>query len=235
MKYLKGFNEAFGRNGMFDWKVADMKHTPSSIKQLGLDKKDEVCKECDCKPCQCTTEDCIIVNGKKVKDFNKNGDASFNVEFEDGTETIIYVSHDDWDKLNDSMLKEDLDLGSHFREVRVNSYLKIARDKYKGKTADEIIDIIDRGNPELRFVNDEERELFKQEWEKENKKGTFSYFMSLSNEELKDYQKNFSHHGFENPAEHNPDFVAWKKACQIKKVFVEPKEDNRNVKSNKIY
>jgi hypothetical protein len=202
MKYLKGFNEAFGRNGMFDWKVADMKHTPSSIKQLGLDKKDEVCKECDCRPCQCEVEECDQCNCSPCN-------------------------------CNEDIMKEGIH--NKFREERVNSYLKIARTRYKGKTADEIIDIIDRGNPELRFVNDEERELFKQEWEKENKKGTFSYFMSLSNDELKDYQKNFSHHGFENPAEHNPDFVAWKKACQIKKVFIEPKEDIRDVKSNKIY
>jgi hypothetical protein len=48
----------------------------------------------------------LIVNDKKVKDFSKNEDSSFNVEFEDSTKTIIYVSHDDWDKLNDSMLKE---------------------------------------------------------------------------------------------------------------------------------
>lgn len=96
MKYLKRFNEAFGQDGMFDWKVADMKHTPSSRAQLGLDK-----------------------------DSN----------------------------------------------------------------------------------------------DKENQKGTFKYFMALSNDELKDYQKNFTNHGFENPAEHNPEYVAWKTACEIKKVF----------------
>jgi hypothetical protein len=100
MKYLKKFNENFGQKGMFDWKTADMRHTPSSRKQLGLDdKKDGVCKECEC----------LIVNDKKVKDFSKNEDSSFNVEFEDSTKTIIYVSHDDWDKLNDSMLKESFE------------------------------------------------------------------------------------------------------------------------------
>jgi len=123
-------------------------------------------------------------------------------------------------------------LDDHFREVRVNSYLKIARDKYKGKSADEIIDIIDKGNPDLRFMNDQERELFRQEWDKENQKGTFKYFMTLSNDELKDYQKNFTHHGFENPAEHNPEYVAWKKACEIKKVFAEKKEYKREIKDN---
>lgn len=100
MKYLKKFNENFGQKGMFDWKTADMGHNPSSRKQLGLDdKKDGVCKECEC----------LIVNDKKVKDFSKNEDSSFNVEFEDSTKTIIYVSHDDWDKLNDSMLKESFE------------------------------------------------------------------------------------------------------------------------------
>lgn len=203
MKYLKRFNEAFGQNGMFDWKVADMKHTPSSRAQLGLDKdsdkdSDEFCQSCDCIPCQCNTDECKECNCNPCECEGMN---------------------------------EGLD--DHFREVRVNSYLKIARDKYKGKSADEIIDIIDKGNPDLRFMNDQERELFRQEWDKENQKGTFKYFMTLSNDELKDYQKNFTHHGFENPAEHNPEYVAWKKACEIKKVFVEEKkEDKREPKDN---
>lgn len=197
MRYLKMFNE------MFDVKVADMHHTPSSRKQFGLDKNDEegfqkyltnkeeneVCSSCDCIPCQCT-----------------------------GDETY------------DEDLKEGLD--DHFRDVRVNSYLKIARDKYKGKSSDEIVNTIDKGNPELRFMDDKEKDLFRNAWEKENTKGTFKYFMSLSDDELKQYQDNFSHHNFENPAEHSPEFVAWKKACQLKKIFVEPKEDIRVVKDN---
>ena len=36
MKYLKKFNEE-----MFNVKVKDMHHTPSSLKQLGLDKETE--------------------------------------------------------------------------------------------------------------------------------------------------------------------------------------------------
>lgn len=117
----------------------------------------------------------------------------------------------------DEDLKEGLD--DHFRDVRVNSYLKIARDKYKGRSSDEIVDTIDKGNPDLRFMDDKEKDLFRNAWDKENTKGTFKYFMSLSNDELKDYQNNFSHHDFENPAEHSPEFVAWKKACEIKKCF----------------
>lgn len=198
MKHLKRFDEAFGQNGMFDWKVADMKHTPSSRAQLGLDKEsDEVCPNCDCIPCQCNTDECKECNCNPCECEGMN---------------------------------EGLD--DHFREMRVNSYLRIARDKYKGKSADEIIDIIDKGNPGLRFMDDQEKELFRQEWDKENKKGTFKYFIALSNDELKDYQKNFTHHGFDNPAEHNPEYVAWKKACEIKKVFVEKKEYKREIKDN---
>jgi hypothetical protein len=81
-------------------------------------------------------------------------------------------------------------------------------------------------------MDDKESDLFRSAWDKENTKGTFKYFMSLSEDELKDYQSNFSHHNFENPAHHNPDFVAWKKACEIKKVFLEKKEDIRTVKHN---
>lgn len=53
---------------------------------------------------------------------------------------------------------------------------------------------------------------------REEREGTFDYFMSKSKEELLDYQKNFQH-SFENPAEHDPKYVAWKKACEIKKCF----------------
>jgi undecaprenyl pyrophosphate synthase len=53
---------------------------------------------------------------------------------------------------------------------------------------------------------------------REEREGTFDYFMTKSKEELIDYQKNFQH-SFENPAEHDPKFVAWKKACEVKKCF----------------
>ena len=56
---------------------------------------------------------------------------------------------------------------------------------------------------------------------REGREGTFDYFMTKSKEELIDYQKNFKP-SFENPAEHDPKFVAWKKACEIKNCF--PKE-----------
>jgi hypothetical protein len=65
---------------------------------------------------------------------------------------------------------------------------------------------------------------------REEREGTFDYFMSKSREELIDYQKNFQH-SFENPAEHDPKFVAWKKACEIKKCFTKdgPKEGFKGI------
>lgn len=56
---------------------------------------------------------------------------------------------------------------------------------------------------------------------REEREGTFDYFMTKSKEELIEYQKNFQH-SFENPA-HDPKFVAWKKACEVKKCF--PKDE----------
>lgn len=194
MKYLKRFDEVLKINEFF--------FLPNQNAPEENDfepEEDEFCQNCDCIPCQCSSEECKECGCSPC-------------ECEEG-------------------MNEGLD--DHFREVRVNSYLKIARDKYKGKSADEIIYIIDKGNPGLRFMDDQEKELFRQEWDKENQKGTFKYFMALSNDELKDYQKNFTHHGFDNPAEHNPEYVAWKKACEIKKVFAEEKkQDKREPKEN---
>lgn len=138
MKYLKRFDEAFGQEGMFDWKVGDMKHTPSSRRQMGLDtQKDEVCTECDCIPCQCTGEELD----------------------------------------QDEDLKEGLE---NFKE------------------------------------------------------GTFAYYNAMSPEDLKSLQKTFKH-DFDNPAQHDPKFVAYLKACELKKVFVGKDQTPRNLKQNKIY
>jgi hypothetical protein len=41
MKYLKKFNETFGQNGMFDWKISDMKHTPASRAHQGLEQEED--------------------------------------------------------------------------------------------------------------------------------------------------------------------------------------------------
>jgi hypothetical protein len=37
---------------------------------------------------------------KKIKTAKQNGDKSYAVEYEDGTKKTIYVSHDDWDSIN---------------------------------------------------------------------------------------------------------------------------------------
>ena len=146
MKYLKKYE-------MFDVKVIDMKHTPSSRKQLGLDKNDEeafqnyltnkddeesnVCTKCDCIPCQCTGEE----------------------------------------PDQDEDLKEGLE---NFKE------------------------------------------------------GTFAYYNAMSPEELKSLQKTFKH-DFDNPAQHDPKFVAYLKACELKKVFTGKDQTPKNLKQNKIY
>lgn len=66
---------------------------------------------------------------------------------------------------------------------------------------------------------------------REEREGTFDYFMTKSKEELIDYQKNFQH-SFENPAEHDPKYVAWKKACELKKCF--PKEETTKFGDPKV-
>ena len=56
----------------------------------------------------------------------------------------------------------------------------------------------------------------------------------MTPEELRDLQKTFKH-DFENPAQHDPKFVAYLKACELKKVFVGKDHTPRNRKQNKIY
>lgn len=50
------------------------------------------------------------------------------------------------------------------------------------------------------------------------KEGTFDFFNKMTKKELIDYQKSFKH-SFENPAEHDPKYVAWKKVCELKNCF----------------
>jgi hypothetical protein len=49
-------------------------------------------------------EDNLTINGKKVESYEQNGDKSYNVKYDDGTEDVIAVSHDDWNKINDMNL-----------------------------------------------------------------------------------------------------------------------------------
>jgi len=46
-------------------------------------------------------EDHLAVDGKIVKTYKQNGDKSYNVKYDDGSEDKISVSHDDWDNIND--------------------------------------------------------------------------------------------------------------------------------------
>lgn len=132
----------------------------------------------------------------------------------------------------DEGLKEGLE--ENFTDWRINSYLKISREKYNDMTSEEIINKIDNGPESMRFRNEEEKELFKQKWDNEKKEGTFSYYNSMTPEELRDLQKTFKH-DFENPAQHDPKFVAYLKACELKKVFFGKDHTPRNRKQNKIY
>jgi hypothetical protein len=50
------------------------------------------------------TEDHLKVDGKIVKTYEQNGDKSYSVKYDDGSEGIISVSHDDWNKINDLKL-----------------------------------------------------------------------------------------------------------------------------------
>ena len=56
----------------------------------------------------------ITVKDKKVKTYKQNGDKSYDVEFEDGSKDIIYVSHDDWDTINNDNLKNSQKVNEFF-------------------------------------------------------------------------------------------------------------------------
>ena len=56
----------------------------------------------------------ITVKDKKVKTYKQNGDKSYSVEFEDGSKDTIYVSHDDWDTINNDNLKNSQKLDEFF-------------------------------------------------------------------------------------------------------------------------
>jgi hypothetical protein len=51
-------------------------------------------------------EDALTVDGKTVKTYTQNGDKSYSVKYDDGSEDTISVSHDDWDKINDLKLSD---------------------------------------------------------------------------------------------------------------------------------
>lgn len=73
-------------------------------------------------------EDDLTVNGKTVKTYEQNGDKSYSVKYDDGTEDVIAVSHDDWNKINDmnqnaaQSLNETHDLTTAQIVDRLNPY-----------------------------------------------------------------------------------------------------------------
>ena len=67
--------------------------------------------------------------------------------------------------------------------------------------------------------------------ESQHKEGTFAYYNAMTKDELKSLEKSFKH-DFENPAQHDPKFVAYLKACELKKVFADKKEHIPNLKDN---
>lgn len=65
------------------------------------------------------------LNGRPILKLVKNGDGSFTVKYEDGESDTVYVSNDDWDKLNDIHRSEELYEKKSRKEV-----LKDAKEKY---------------------------------------------------------------------------------------------------------
>ena len=182
-----------------------------------LNDKHEECEECDSYPCQC--------NEYLRKAFELDDD-------EEVCPKCDCIPCQCTGEEYDEDLKEGLE--ENFTDWRVNSYLKIAREKYNNMTSDEVIDKIENGPESMRFKNEEEKNLFKEKWNAEKKEGTFAYYNAMSPEELRSLQKTFKH-DFDNPAQHDPKFVAYLKACELKKVFVGKDHTPRNLKQNKIY
>ena len=183
MKHLKRFDEAFGQNGMFDWEVADMKHTPSPRSNKSLNEVEMI-----------LSKDQDFEDVKRLLRTDKKANILNFTHWSSGQPLGSNRGH-----LITMFFSNTIEEVANF--IQRND-IKIANKSYFGL------------HESLAQLG-----LNKYSDDKENQKGTFKYFMSLSNDELKDYQKNFTHHGFENPAEHNPEYVAWKTACEIKKVF----------------
>ena len=59
----------------------------------------------------------IKIGGKVIKNYKQNGDKSYSVEFEDGSEKIIAVSNDSWDVINNAS-KEKLSEGRKKKEAK---------------------------------------------------------------------------------------------------------------------
>jgi hypothetical protein len=84
----------------------------------------------------------ITVKGKKIKTYKQNGDKSYSVTFEDDTTDKIYVSHDDWDTLNNDDKKKNESLNLNETKIpffhRTEVLKPFALDKPK---ADQMADL----------------------------------------------------------------------------------------------
>jgi hypothetical protein len=63
----------------------------------------------------------IKINGKVVKNYKQNGDKSYSVKFEDGSEKTIAVSNDSWDVINNAA-KEKLSEGRKKKEPKAEMH-----------------------------------------------------------------------------------------------------------------
>jgi len=76
-------------------------------------------------------------------------------------------------------------------EDRVNSYIKIAKIKYPNLSADEIIDIIEKGNESMRFNSEEEKDLFRTKWSKSDNFPTKPGFVERRLALQKEYESKY--------------------------------------------
>jgi hypothetical protein len=63
----------------------------------------------------------IKIDGKIVKNYKQNGDKSYSVKFEDGSEKTIAVSNDSWDVINNAA-KEKLSEGRKKKEPKAEMH-----------------------------------------------------------------------------------------------------------------
>jgi len=76
-------------------------------------------------------------------------------------------------------------------EDRVDSYIKIAKVKYPNLSADEIIDIIEKGNESMRFNSEEEKDLFRTKWNKSDDFQTKPGFVERRMKQQKEYETKY--------------------------------------------
>lgn len=82
-------DESWGTDKVDDEELSEVKiNDPVKAAEKALDDKEESLTET------------IDIDGNIVKTYTQNGDKSYNVTFDNGIKDIIYVSNDNWDKIN---------------------------------------------------------------------------------------------------------------------------------------